>query len=267
MDSQNRPRDLSSPLHGVHARVDTLMSSLAPFLRPCYVPPSTYPITTDAIVGALQEAGRVSTHPSAEMLLYYKNYLSAPQRTPRNISKQYILRANASALAGMTRLEVLRKYNAIFVEHLYLSCHPRPAPRPRLPTRYRFVIAYKLRRYRDYVNALVRARDGGELDVALGMQGSESMSELEMDFGKIPEEDVEQWTTKHLQREFTRVEHVWKEILELWARNAKAPDYVGKAKDETKSQNVERKESIEEVDEDAADWVGLAREDERKSKI
>ncbi|KAF2826139.1 leucyl-tRNA synthetase [Ophiobolus disseminans] len=238
-----QPEVQNPRLQEIHARVDTLMSSLPSFLRPCYIPSSIVPIPRPNVLRALTITGRVSPSPAEEELSPYQHYFSQSWRVPDTIAPAYILDVDASKVSHLTRDDLILKYSAIFPEQVDLLCHPLPSVPAKpsiLLSQQRFLIKKKLGAYRKYINNLVSIRsslinkgtnDGLDREASLARV---SVAQLEdtlrknlvksdnaamQDFGVVNEEDIRLVYRKKTEMEGQRVEIVWVEILRLWAQD------------------------------------------------
>ena len=202
---ESQPQDNQPPTHtlpptieAIHARLETLMSSLPPSLQPRYIPPSVWPIQSKPIRAILARTTPTSHLP--RMILHHTHHLSKLPDVPPSIPSSHVLRLSTEQLADNSQADLIWNYNAVFIDQLSFA--------PVLRKKQRNAILMK-------VPLHVETRDKGsmgELEVALGMAG-------EVRKTKGGRKKVIDSMRKEVQR-------VWVEIMRLWGVGVEVPEYL-----------------------------------------
>jgi leucyl-tRNA synthetase len=206
-DSDDLPLEITvkqplsrSALLKLHDRIDKHMASLPTFLRPHYAPPSILPVSQKAITLLLHSVGLTPSSISGASIANYTTLL-ANLPTPRTIAPAHVL----TALGPGDRANTIFAHNVVFADQIALPAAPK------LAYPQRSCIARKLRRYREWANAMIQDQQNPERGLRV--------ARLEMPgFKDAYGGNVRHWGRSDTNREIERVGKVWQDIVALWAR-------------------------------------------------
>jgi leucyl-tRNA synthetase len=196
-----------SALIKLHDRIDRHITSLPPFLRPHYAPPSILPVSQKSLLLTLHSLGFTPSSLSEASLAKYTTHL-AHLPTPRSIASDYIL----AEIDARDRATIIFNHNAVFADQIALPAAPK------LAYPQRSCIARKMRRYREWANATAARNDQDQHSERL----DQKLTELEMPgFRDAYSGEIKYWGKSDTNKEIERVGAVWQDIIKLWARGGK----------------------------------------------